>query len=210
MSAIAPDGADYEYQPSFILGFHGCDASTGEAVLRGELRDLRPSEKAYDWLGHGIYFWEGNLARAWAWARQRVQEGKIQTPFVLGAIIDLRHCLDLFNRESIQQVRTAHEGLAAMLRSVDQPIPKNVGPTPDKAGRMLDCAVVNALHQSRKEQGLASYDSVRGPFLEGAPIYEGAGFRDESHIQICVRAIECIKGYFRPIVRRGSAVTPPV
>jgi hypothetical protein len=25
----------YEYQPSFVLGFHGCDKATGEKILRG-------------------------------------------------------------------------------------------------------------------------------------------------------------------------------
>lgn len=91
------DGSIYEYQPSFILGFHGCDKEVGESILSGAKKHLRPSEKKWDWLGHGIYFWEGNLARAWEWAADREKEGKIKTPFVLGAIIDLRHCLDLFD-----------------------------------------------------------------------------------------------------------------
>lgn len=198
MATAHPDGADYEYQPSFILGFHGCDRTVGEAVLSGAEPDLKPSEKAYDWLGSGIYFWEGNLARAWAWADQRKGEGKIRTPFVLGAIIDLRHCLDLFNSESMQQVRIAHVSLTQVMSAAGQKMPTNVGKTPDKAGRMLDCAVMNALHGFRKNLGQEEYDSVRGPFLEGEPIYAGAGFRSESHIQICVRNVRCVKGYFRP------------
>ena len=58
---------------------------------------------------------------------------------------------------------------------------------------------MNALHIFRNESKQPEYDSVRGPFLEGEPIYEGAGFRSHSHIQICVRKEACIKGYFRPI-----------
>ncbi len=198
---VLAKGADYEYQPSFILGFHGCDESVGNSILTAKQPDLKPSEKEYDWLGHGIYFWEGNLARAWAWALQRKAEGKIQTPFVLGAIIDLRHCLDLFSSESMQMVRTAHAGLEKMLAAAAQPLPKNVGKTPDKAGRKLDCAVLNALHQGRRQRGETEFDSVRGPFLEGEAIYDGAGFRSESHIQICVCNVACIKGYFRPVQR---------
>lgn len=49
----------YKRQPGFVLGFHGCDASVGEAVLSGK-KWLEPSENRYDWLGSGIYFWEGN------------------------------------------------------------------------------------------------------------------------------------------------------
>jgi hypothetical protein len=126
-------------------------------------------------------------------------EGKIATPFVLGAIIDLRHCLDLFDLKSMQQVTETHAALVAMFANTHSTLPKNVGNTPDKAGRMLDCAVLNALHSLRKENGQLDYDTVRGPFLEGDPIYPGAGFRSHSHIQICVRNSACIKGFFRPI-----------
>ncbi|WP_246600218.1 hypothetical protein [Candidimonas humi] len=88
---------------------------------------MKPSEQKYDWLGHGIYFWEGN------------------------------------------------------------------------PGRALDCAVMNTLHAYRDSRKEPAYDSVRGPFLEGNPIYPVAGFRSENHIQLCVLNTECIKGYFRPL-----------
>jgi hypothetical protein len=197
------DESSYEYQPSFILGFHGCDAAVGESVLSGQ-RHLKPSEKAYDWLGHGIYFWEGNVLRAREWARDRHEEGKIEEPFVLGAIIDLRHCLDLFDRSAMRQVSKAHGWLQEISRLNGTQLPINGGATPDKAARRLDCAVINALHELRADEALPAYDSIRAPFLEGAPIYEGAGFRSHAHIQICVRGVACIKGYFRPLTEKGS------
>lgn len=195
------DGSIYEYQPSFILGFHGCDKDVGEGILSGAKKHLKPSEKKWDWLGHGIYFWEGNVARAWEWAQARRDEGKIQTPFVLGAIIDLRHCLDLFDLNAMRQVQLAYQYTCNAVKISDEELPKNSGKTPDKAGRGLDCLVLNNLHKFREETDQAAYDSVRGPFLEGAPIYETAGFRSHSHIQICLRSTDCIKGYFRPIER---------
>lgn len=193
------DGSVYEYQPSFILGFHGCDKEVGEAILSGEKRHLKPSEKKWDWLGHGIYFWEGNLARAWEWAHDRKAEGKIKEPFVIGAIIDLRHCLDLFDLEAMRQVQQAHASLTTIMETLGKSMPINSGPTPDKAGRNLDCVVLNLLHDLREINLQEPYDSVRGPFLEGSPIYQDAGFRSHSHIQICVRKNHCIKGYFRPL-----------
>lgn len=193
------DNSVYEYQPSFILGFHGCEESVGKAILTGEELHLKPSEKKYDWLGSGIYFWEGSVARAWEWANQKQAEGKIKKPFVLGAIVDLRHCLDLFDRNSMDQLLPARQAVINSAKSAGQPIPKNVGPTPDKGGRMLDCAVLNMLHAIREVKKLHEFDSVRGPFLEGKPIYRGAGFRSHSHIQICVRNTACIKGYFKPL-----------
>lgn len=189
----------YEYQPSFILGFHGCDQTVGEGILRGEIAHLNPSRKDYDWLGHGIYFWEGNPRRAYEWAESRAKAGDIEHPFVLGSIIDLRHCLDLFDSHGLRQVADAHLMLRESLSLLGKSLPQNVGDTPDKLGRKLDCAVINALHGFRAESEAPEFDSVRGPFLEGDPLYPGAGFKSHNHIQICVRNTACIKGYFRPI-----------
>ncbi len=133
------------------------------------------------------------------WAEARKAEGKIETPFVVGAIIDLRHCLDLFDSAGLKEVSVAHAELVKTLKKAGAAPPKNVGPTPDKAGRLLDCAVLNYLHEYRKEREDADYDSIRAPFMEGKQIYRGAGFRANNHIQICVRDERCIKGYFRPI-----------
>ncbi len=191
--------SEYEFQPSFVLGFHGCDRGVGESILCGEEAHLKWSEKKYDWLGHGIYFWEGNPARALQWAQHRKKDGKIADPFVLGAIIDLKHCLDLFDGDGLQQVADVHRELVKTFKEVGTQPPKNIGTTPDKAGRFLDCAVINYLHTYRARRGQSPYDTIRAPFLEGRPIYPGAGFLRHNHIQICVRETACLKGYFRPI-----------
>ena len=77
-------------------------------------------------------------------------------------------------------------------------LPRNTGGK-DRFQRELDCQVIQALHQYRKDKELPPYDSVRVPFLEDAPLYEDAGFRRRNHIPIAVLNTECIKGYFRPI-----------
>ncbi len=46
---------NYEFQPGFILGFHGCDREVGEAILQGKTQHLTPSANDYDWLGTGKY-----------------------------------------------------------------------------------------------------------------------------------------------------------
>jgi hypothetical protein len=193
------DSSVYEYQPSFILGFHGCNKSVGEDILSDQKLHLRPSEESYDWLGSGIYFWEGSVARAWEWANAKQVEGKIQEAFVVGAIINLGRCFDLFDSNAMAQLVPVHQAVIQSAKQNGDPVPKNVGPKPDKGGRKLDCAVLNMLHTLREGSALPAFDSVRGPFLEGKPIYRGAGFRSHSHIQICVRNEACIKGYFRPI-----------
>lgn len=193
--------SNYEYQPSFILGFHGCDQFVGENIISGKSQHLKPSQKSYDWLGHGIYFWEGNPQRAYTWACHRQAQGKIKHPFVLGAIIDLRRCLDLFDSAALQQVKAAHKGLIATLTLTRAPVPKNSGNTADKAARYLDCATINFLHRLLEERKQPAYDSLRAPFLEGDPLYDDAGFQIDNHLQICIRNPDCIKGYFQPITR---------
>lgn len=199
---MAPLAPHYEYQPSFILGFHGCSAATAEQIFSSrEGEHLRPSEKDYDWLGSGIYFWEGSYTRALEWAQAGVAAKKIEQPAVIGAVIDLRHCLDLFDRGATEQLREAHSTVRKNYRALGLRLPKNTGGTPDRGLRKLDCLVITTLHRLVEEHTPEQqYASVRGPFLEGKAVYPTAGFRSHTHIQICVRDTACIKGYFRPIV----------
>ena len=46
--------------------------------------------------------------------------------------------------------------------------------------------------------GKKNYDTVRGAYLEGEPVYPEAKIYNQTHIQICVRNVECILGYFVP------------
>jgi hypothetical protein len=192
----------YQFPSSFVLGFHGCDEAVGEAVLRGEISHLKSSENDYDWLGTGIYFWEGNPQRALEFATARAksnfkQGSKIKTPFVIGAILNMGRCLDLRDSTSLCEVREAYDLLQLAVTSKGLSIPKNLGR--DMKLRKLDCAVINFLHDRREGLGWSLYDTVRADFWEGADLYPGAGFREQDHIQICVRNTDSILGYFRPI-----------
>lgn len=40
--------------PGIVVGFHGCDRSVADVVLK-QGGELERSRNAYDWLGHGIY-----------------------------------------------------------------------------------------------------------------------------------------------------------
>lgn len=71
--------------------------------------------------------------------------------------------------------------------------------------RELDCAVIERIHlYNHMTDGNDEYDSVRGAFIEGKPVYPGSGFRDRTHIQICVRNPNCIKGYFAPKIENEN------
>ena len=194
---------------SFVLGYHGCDRETGERILLNE--PFRPSENAYDWLGSGIYFWEANPDRALDWAKQRAARKKSRNstdpePFVVGAVIDLGYCLDLISANGSHAVERAYEELKAFFDTSRDELPKNTGGE-DFLHRKLDCMVINFLHQTRQESAKDPFDTVRGIFTEGELLYPTSGFRRKTHIQLCVRNLDNIKGVFRVPVRHFSEET---
>lgn len=185
----------YEQRTSFVIGFHGCRRVHGEVVLAGEQKHLKKSSEKFDWLGSGIYFWEGNPERALQWAQKKYGE----EAFVIGAVLDLGRCLDLLDSNGLQQVKDAYATLAAAYQAAGEELPVNSGKDKYKGRRVLDCLVINSLHDYLKNNGQGEYDSVRAMFPEGEELYPGAGFLDKNHIQVCICNMNCIKGYFRPI-----------
>jgi hypothetical protein len=191
----------YTRLPAFVLGFHGCDRALAERVV-ARREHLKASENEYDWLGHGIYFWENNPARAMSWANERAARargrGQPFEPAVVGAVIDLGKCLDLLNAASIELVELAYGYLKLLREKEAVPLPsnENLPGGADYLLRKLDCAVINFLHETIAHD--QPFDSVRAAFVEGEPIYQNAGFRRKNHIQICVRNTSNIKGYFHP------------
>jgi len=118
----------------------------------------------------------------------------IKTPAVVGAIVELGLCLDLTSSAGIQQVQAAYEKFAEISAAAGVDMPTN---SKDLLRRNLDCAVIRTLHDVREEADLTPIDTVKGVFVEGAPIYPNAGIVSKTHIQICVCNHEKIKGVFR-------------
>jgi hypothetical protein len=165
------EGAMLRYART-IIGYHGCDESTQERLLRGE--PFKPSTNAYDWLGSGIYFWEYGPARALQFAEDQRRRGKVKHPAVVGAVLQLGRCFDLLDTQATETLARAYRTFAesSWARSVD--LPENRGRTPDRELRYLDCMVLNAYLRWMSRQG-APYDSVRCAFVEGRPVYKGSG-----------------------------------
>ena len=188
----------YSTRPNLLLGFHGCEREE-QTKLLGNPGYFRKSKNSYDWLGHGMYFWENNQARAMDWAKMKNKSGSIKEPAVIGAVIDLGLCLDLFDSDNLELLKGHYYLLE---KETDRGLPKNIKhPSEtgdDKILRYLDCAVIEYLHSFSSLSKLQPFDSVKAAFLEGMPLYPGAGFRDKTHVQICVRNPNCIKGFFLP------------
>ena len=199
----------YSKRSNLVIGFHGCDKSVVDKVLAGE-ENLIASTNDYDWLGNGIYFWENNETRALLWAQDlaKRKSPSVKTPAVIGAIIDLGYCFDLTDSICLYELRKAYDVFVDFYKNTGQPLPQNtdIGASTDKLIRKLDCAVIQTAHKINQDANKRAYDSVRGVFWEGKPLYPNAGFAEKNHIQICVCNPNCIKGYFLP---RGIDVNYP-
>lgn len=188
----------YQKQSGLILGFHGCDIKIQKNVISSSENILKASKNDYDWLGHGIYFWENSPARALDFANEAAKrnENNIKTPAVLGAVIDIGNCLDLLDSANLKMVKEAYEELKSIVAMAGGKLPENKIPKGYGRNefllRHLDCYVIEHLLKT------TNFDSVRGLFPEGAELYPGAGFRIKDHIQICIRNPNCIKGFFLP------------
>lgn len=186
---------------NFVLGYHGCDKGVADKLLNRSL--FEPSRNDYDWLGEGVYFWEANPQRGLDFAiesaarRRKGPSSDLFTaeskPAVVGAVIELGHCLDLTTLGSIDMVESAFESLKNTFERAGKNLPKNGS---ELLLRRLDCAVINWLHSILALEN-TKLDSVRGVFIEGAPLFPSSGFYRKTHTQIAVRNLDCIKAVFR-------------
>jgi len=181
-----------------VIAYHGCDAETATRLLGGE--PFKKSQNDYDWLGEGIYFWEYGADRAMKFALDQQRRGKVTTPAIVGALIQLGRCFDLMDTRFTDELALAFETVKAIYAQAGQPLPSNAGKTPDMRLRRRDCAVLNSYLTSLEEapEDRAIYDTVRCGFVEGPPAFEGSGIRHQSHVQIAVRNPACVVGVFRP------------
>lgn len=134
-------------------------------------------------------------------------------PSVLGVVYQLNHCLDFTDSAFIDILSSYYQLMKADFAFLNKPLPQNKDVPKDHYHdlilRELDCAVIEYMHQKIAEKinadvsktgfsELKHFDSIRGVFTEGGPAFEGAGIQKKNHIQICIRNLNCIKGFFIP------------
>ena len=202
----------YDIRPNMIIGFHGCDLSVRNKLVNTP-NHIEISTKPHDWLGHGMYFWENNYTRALEWAQQRADKGTIKDPAVLGAVLQLGYCCDFLDSKYLTLIKQYHSFMSERYKITGEALPQNIDAFGDKHKdkliRVLDCAVIEFMHSSIFElykEDIANnqysdtkiFDSTRGVFTEGGPAFAGSGLLEKSHIQVCIRNTNCIKGFFIP------------
>lgn len=179
-----------------VIGYHACSKEVANRLLL-EGEGFKHSTNAWEWLGHGIYFWEFGLQRAYDWAQERW--GSQGREFaVVGALIQLGNCLDLLDTDHTRRLAE----VASFMQATGDGLPQNR----DKR-RDLDCFLVNNFCDEMQQEG--GFDTVRGLFQEGCPIADGSEILDQNHIQIVVRRREAIIGLFRPSSARNDGPAEP-
>jgi hypothetical protein len=69
-------------------------------------------------------------------------------------------------------------------------------PNNQKRRHDLDCLVINKFVEFMErlaERQEIVFQSVRGVFEEGRPLFSGSAIRAQSHIQIAVRDVRCMR-----------------
>jgi len=160
----------YSSRPGLTLGFHGTDITVVQKVV-SQVQQLKFENNTWDWLGNGAYFWEYSPARALEFAQtlSKRTNSKIQTPAVIGAVLDLGYCLDLLDYKSLTILKTAYTVLTQGIRSSEFQVKNRPAKgNPDELLiRELDCAVVETVHTINRDASRRPFDSVRGVFWEG-------------------------------------------
>jgi len=202
----------YNSRPNLMLGFHGCDKAIRNQLVISP-NSVRKSQELFDWLGHGFYIWENNYERALKWAEDKKTRGTLKEPSVVGVIYQLNNCLDFTDSAFTDILSSYYSLLKDDFATLKKDLPRNKDLPKDEYHdlilRELDCAVIEYMHQKISEEinsdvrfkgysNLTHFDTARGVFTEGGPAFEGAGIQTKNHIQICIRNLNCIKGFFIP------------
>ena len=111
---------------------------------------------------------------------------------MIEARIQLGFCLDLTDVRFTSALRAAYEGIREAFIQASKPLPLNRG-----KARFLDCLVINYL----TKYILSECDTVRAPFLEGQPIFEGSNLLTQSHVQLVVKNESCIESRIRLLLK---------
>lgn len=175
-------------QDYFAYGFHG--TTDARALTIRLTRTFEPSDNfnrypdGGDWLGEGFYFWQDAPTRVWQWLRAPRQRRLPPPHTVIVAKVNLTRCLDLLDTRWHQALRNAHTAMRNGLAPGEQ-LPINAGSRSRPNWHRLDDAVLRRV-VSLANRTTTPFNSVRGAFEEGDPIFPGSALFDLAHVEIAV------------------------
>lgn len=163
-----------------VTAYHGTGQAVAEVVLE---KGFIPSVNDGDWLGSGVYFFEGDHGQARQWASTRFPDD----PAILEATISLDQCWDLTTEVGWKMLDMGYDWLLKLSRAAKAALPEQHG-----ADHRIDCLVINFVVGALRERGII-VETVRAPFFDGAPPYPHSAFYNRTHIQIAVRELAAIR-----------------
>jgi hypothetical protein len=166
-----------------VEGYHGTTANGAQNILSG---GYKPSVNPYDWLGHGVYFFQDGAKRAADFARRYSSPQE--------EIVVLKSEIRLFQHQCLDFLDTTWNDV---IREVYSIFVAKAGQNPDlkqdEWRRELDCTVINLACETVLPDLGIDVDAVRAPFDEGDPIFPNSKIYTLSHVQIAVRNLDVIE-----------------
>jgi len=181
-----------------VVGYHGTGL-TGALRIINRVEGFRWSERDYDWLGRGIYFWEYAPKQALNFAKIRQRQyrkKKNKTPeesrrateplAVVACMIRLGFCLDLTEPVNVEYLAEIFDSYKKSMELAGAALPKNT-----RKYRKLDCAVFEYAYKVIEDsEPNSKVDTARGIYIPtdgGKRVWDGSWISRDTHIQLCVR-----------------------
>jgi hypothetical protein len=181
-----------------VVGYHGTTLSVALSLIT-RVTDFVWSERDYDWLGRGVYFWEYAPKQALNFAKIRqhqLKKKKNKTPeeehraneplAVVACMIRLGFCLDLTEPENVEYLAEIFDSYKESMTLADEELPRNT-----RKYRKLDRAVFEYAYKViETEKPKLKVDTARGVYVPtdvAKRIWEGSWISRDAHIQLCVR-----------------------
>lgn len=154
---------DITYQKKIVPDcYHGTDGESASKIKSDSCFLASTGDKQF--LGDGVYFFEGDVMRAQEWGRDKAKRLRTKFFSVFLATVDLGACLDL----SIDR----HRDIVYYLR--EKIIARGVY-------KITDAVVINYLAK------ITILDCVKCVYAEKSPLYPGSRIPARSKVVVCVR-----------------------
>lgn len=181
-----------------VVGYHGTGLTAALRIVN-RIEGFRWSERDYDWLGRGIYFWEYAPKQALSFAKIRQRQFRKKTnktpedarratePLaVVACMIRLGFCLDLTEPGNVKFLVDVFNDYKESIELAGDELPKN-----SRKYRRLDCAVFEYAYKVLEDaEPNSKVETARGVYVpaDGAKrIWAGSWIAEDTHIQLCVR-----------------------
>jgi hypothetical protein len=174
----------------FAYGYHATTAERAGKIQRDQRIEPTAEDTHGHWLGYGAYFWQDAPTWAWQWLNRTYNRRRLRPAqngrAVFVARIDLDHCLDFLDTRWNYIIRRAHRMLRELHAASGEPMPTQSWNPQSPKWNDLDCAVIDLAVKRLAIDIQYQFRSVRAPFIEGEPFYEGSALYTYGHVAICV------------------------